>query len=114
MGQVTNDRAIKPYRRMPPGSQPPSLYEPYKSTVLRSPGKPLIALPYTLSEITGPLYGHQSIGETDADLTRQHTGEPLGERIIVTGRVLDSDGRPVRQTLVEVWQCNAAGRYLDP
>jgi len=50
----------------------------------------------------------------DADLTHQHQGEPLGERIVVSGRVLDSDGRPVRHTLVEVWQANAAGRYVDP
>src|SRR5947207_10485054 len=110
MGQLTNTRVIKPYRRMPPGSQPPSLYEPYKSTVLRSPRKPLIALPHTLSEITGPLYGHGSVSETDSDLTRQHSGEPLGERIIVTGRVLDSNGRPVPSALIEIWQANSAGR----
>jgi protocatechuate 3,4-dioxygenase beta subunit len=68
-------------------------------------------LPHTLSEITGPVYGHEDIGETDMDLTRQQTGEPLGERIILSGRVLDEDARPVANTLVEVWQANAAGRY---
>ena len=68
-------------------------------------------LPHTLSELTGPAFGHEAVGELDSDLTRQHSGEPLGERIIVTGRVLDRDGRPVRSTLVEVWQANAAGRY---
>jgi protocatechuate 3,4-dioxygenase beta subunit len=60
------------------------------------------------------MYGGAPIGELDHDLTRQHQREPIGERIIVTGRVLDSGGRPVRNTLVEVWQANAAGRYLDP
>jgi protocatechuate 3,4-dioxygenase, beta subunit len=73
--------------------------------------RPLIRLPHTLSELTGPLYGHNPIGETDNDLTRQHPGEPIGERIVVAGRVMDEDGRPVRRTLVELWQCNAAGRY---
>jgi len=71
----------------------------------------LILLPRRLSELTGPVFGDGQIGALDHDLTRQHAGEPLGERIIVTGRVLDSDGRPVRHTLVEVWQTNAAGRY---
>ena len=69
-------------------------------------------LPHTLSEITGPVYGHEDIGETDNDLTRQHEGEPLGERIIVSGRVLDDNGKPLRHTLIEVWQANAAGRYF--
>jgi protocatechuate 3,4-dioxygenase beta subunit len=69
-------------------------------------------LPHTLSEVTGPVFGHDDISETDNDLTRQHAGEPLGERIIVTGRVLDEDGRPVPHTLMEVWQANSAGRYL--
>jgi protocatechuate 3,4-dioxygenase beta subunit len=68
-------------------------------------------MPQTLSERTGPLYGHGAIRETDHDLTRQHSGEPLGERIIVTGRVVDDGGRPVRNTLIEIWQTNAAGRY---
>ena len=65
--------------------------------MLRAPDKPLILLPHTLSEITGPVYGHDRVGPLDHDLTRQHAGEPLGERIIVTGRVLDGDGRPVPQ-----------------
>jgi protocatechuate 3,4-dioxygenase beta subunit len=68
-------------------------------------------MPQTLSERTGPSYGHDVIRETDHDLTRQHSGEPLGERIIVTGRVADDSGRPVRNTLIEIWQTNAAGRY---
>jgi protocatechuate 3,4-dioxygenase beta subunit len=65
-----------------------------------------------LSEITGPVFGHSDIGENDNDLTRQHSGEPVGERIIVSGRVLDEDDRPVRNALLEIWQANAAGRYL--
>ncbi len=93
-------------------SHPPYLYPDYKSTRLRAPEKPLVISPHTLSEVTGPVYGHGRIGELDNDLTRQHEGEPLGERIIVTGRVLDSDGWPVRNSLIEVWQANAAGRYV--
>ena len=95
-------------------AQPPYLYEPYRSTVQRAPSKPLIPLPQTLSEITGPVYGHDSVTELDADLTRNaaRNGEPLGERIIVTGRVLDEDDRPVPDTLIEIWQANAAGRYI--
>jgi protocatechuate 3,4-dioxygenase, beta subunit len=91
--------------------RPPYLYPPYKSTLIRAPKRPLILLPHRLSELTGPVFGDGQIGPLDHDLTRQHAGEPLGERMIVTGRVLDSDGRPVRNTLVEVWQTNAAGRY---
>ena len=93
-------------------SHPPYLYPDYKSTRLRAPEKPLVISPHTLSEVTGPVYGHGLIGELDNDLTRQHEGEPLGERIIVTGWVLDGDGRPVRNSLIEVWQANAAGRYV--
>ena len=93
-------------------SHPPYLYPDYKSTRLRAPEKPLVISPHTLSEVTGPVYGHGLIGELENDLTRQHEGEPLGERIIVTGRVLDGDGRPVRNSLIEVWQANAAGRYV--
>lgn len=90
---------------------PPYLYPPYRSTLLRAPTRPLVLLPHRLSERTGPVFGDGEIGRLDHDLTRQHGGEPLGERIIVTGRVLDTDGRPVRNALVEVWQTNAAGRY---
>jgi protocatechuate 3,4-dioxygenase, beta subunit len=95
-------------------SHPPYLHEPYRSTVLRAPKKPLIPLPHTLSEITGPVYGHDSVTEIDGDLTRNaaRNGEPLGERIIVTGRVQDEDARPVPNTLIEIWQANAAGRYI--
>ena len=100
------------YRREAEGSQPPYHSPGYRSTILRSPRQPLIIQPHTLSEITGPVYGQERIGPLDADLTRQHPGEPLGERIIVTGRVLDEDGRPQPHTLVEVWQANAAGRYI--
>jgi protocatechuate 3,4-dioxygenase beta subunit len=93
-------------------AQPPYLYPDYVATRLRAPKKPLILLPKTLSDTTGPAYGRGPIGELDNDLTRQHGGEPLGERIIVTGRVTDGDGRPVRDSLIEIWQANAAGRYI--
>jgi protocatechuate 3,4-dioxygenase beta subunit len=90
---------------------PPLLYPDYVGTRLRAPQNPLVLLPAALSELTGPVYGDGALRETDADLTRQHAGEPLGERIVVTGRVLGSDGRPLRGQLVEIWQANAAGRY---
>jgi protocatechuate 3,4-dioxygenase, beta subunit len=94
------------------GSQPRLLYPPYKSTIRRAPEQPLIRIPQTFTDLAAPLFGELPIGPADNDLTRQHAGEPLGERIIVAGRVLDEDGRPVPDTLVELWQCNAAGRYL--
>jgi protocatechuate 3,4-dioxygenase, beta subunit len=106
--------SIQPFERAEDGgdeTQPPYLYPDYRSTESRAPKRPLVILPHTLSELTGPAFGDEAVGELDSDLTRQHAGEPLGERIIVTGRVLDRDGRPVRSTLVEVWQANAAGRY---
>ncbi len=112
MTHLANKRSpFVPYHRHESGTQPESLYRPYRSTLRRAPLKPLIFLPHTLSEVTGPLYGHEDIAETDNDLTHQHAGEPMGERIIVTGNVLDSNGRPVPQTLVEIWQANSAGRY---
>jgi len=70
-----------------------------------------VFLPHTLSEVTGPIFGHETVSAHEDDLTCQHVGQPLGERIVVTGRVLDEDGRPIPNTLVEVWQANAAGRY---
>ena len=99
------------YRRPPAGTHPPNDSPGYGSTALRHPKEPLVIIPHTLSEITGPAYPYGRVQATDNDLTRQHAGEPLGERIIVEGRVLDEDGRPIPKTLVEVWQANAAGRY---
>lgn len=86
----------------------------YKSTTLRGPTKPLIPIRQSLSELTGPVYGHDSVGEFDWDLTKngRHSGEPLGERIVVTGRVMDENSRPLPNTLLEIWQANAAGRYI--
>ena len=93
---------------------PPYLHADYKSTVLRSPSKPLVPLAQTLSELTGPVYGQDALGPLDNDLTKNGAvdGEPQGERIIVTGQVMDEDGRPVPNTLIEIWQTNAAGRYI--
>jgi protocatechuate 3,4-dioxygenase beta subunit len=93
-------------------SHPPLIYPDYKSTVKRNPREALIAIEPTLSEVSGPVYGHAAVVPNDGDLTRQHAGEPLGERIIITGRVVDEDGRPVPGTLIEIWQANAAGRYV--
>lgn len=93
------------------GSQPPLLYPPYKSTVKRAPGQPLIQIPSRLADLAAPVYGYLPIGEADSDLTKQHDGEPQGERIIVSGHVMDEDGRAIPHTLIEIWQCNAAGRY---
>ncbi|HXH06424.1 MAG TPA: protocatechuate 3,4-dioxygenase subunit beta [Vicinamibacterales bacterium] len=93
------------------GTQPPLLHPPYASTMRRAPAEPSIRLPPALADLEVPIYGWWPIGETDNDLTRQHPGEPIGERIIVAGRLVDEDGRPVAGALVEIWQANAAGRY---
>jgi protocatechuate 3,4-dioxygenase, beta subunit len=90
---------------------PPLHYEGYRSTALRYPRNPLVVLPQMLTEVTGPVLGESFVGPEDHDLTARHEGEPIGQRIQVSGRVLDSDGRAVPNTLVEVWQANAAGRY---
>jgi protocatechuate 3,4-dioxygenase, beta subunit len=99
------------YRRSAPGTQPNYLHPPYRSSSRRAPMKPLVFLPHTLSEITGPIFGGDAVSSNEFDLTAQHSGEPLGERIILSGCVMDEDGRPVPHTLVEMWQANAAGRY---
>jgi protocatechuate 3,4-dioxygenase beta subunit len=95
-------------------SQPPYLYEPYHSTAARSPQRPLIPLRQGLSELTGPVYGQDDVLPIDSDLTRNAVGngEPLGERIILVGRVLDENDRPVPNALIEIWQANSAGRYI--
>jgi protocatechuate 3,4-dioxygenase, beta subunit len=99
------------YRPEDETAQPPLLYPGYGSTTLRAPRQPLLLLPQSLTELTGPLLGEGRVTAQDADLTRQHPGEPLGQRIRVLGRVLDEGGRPVPHALLEVWQANAGGRY---
>ena len=102
---------IAPRRPLEPGAHPSPDSPAYRSTALRHPKQPLIVIPQALTELTGPVFGPDGIGPLDHDLTRQHAGMPAGQRIIVSGRVLDEDGRPVPDALVEVWQANAAGRY---
>ena len=110
MADATTVSGLRPYRRSS-GEHPPNDWPAYQSNVLRHPQQPLVVIPQTLSELTGPVYGYGRLEPWDHDLTRQHAGEPLGERIVVEGRVLDEDGRPAPETLVEIWQANAAGRY---
>ncbi|MEC3976273.1 protocatechuate 3,4-dioxygenase subunit beta [Amycolatopsis sp. H20-H5] len=110
MGTPTDLRLPK-YRRDAEGTHPPLGFPGYGSTALRHPKQPLVLMPQLLTEVTGPLLGPGRLGELDNDLTRQHAEEPQGQRIIVTGRLLDGDGRPVRSSLVEIWQANAGGRY---
>lgn len=83
----------------------------YRATEFRHPKQPLIIIPQTLTELTAPVYGHDAIAPTDHDLTVQHAAAPIGQRIVIAGRVLDEDDRPVPHTLIEIWQANAAGRY---
>ncbi len=93
--------------------QPPALTPHYKTSVGRSPRLAMLSLQNSLSEITGPTFGHSDIDPIDNDLIKNYakSGDPIGERIIVHGRVLDENGRPVPNTLVEIWQANAGGRY---
>lgn len=95
-------------------TQPEYLTPGYRSTALRAPKRPLIPMQPQLRNLRAPVYGAEELGELDHDLTRNavQNGAPLGERIVVTGRVLDEGNRPVRNTLIEIWQCNAAGRYV--
>ncbi len=102
---------IQGYARAPAGVHPPLASPEYRSTRLRAPGRPPLRIPPTPTEVTGPVFGYERVGPLDHDLTRQHEGEAIGQRIIVTGRVLDADGRPVPDALIEVWQANASGRY---
>ncbi|WP_406283850.1 protocatechuate 3,4-dioxygenase subunit beta [Embleya sp. NBC_00896] len=109
----TAPQRTDPHARRPPAQRLPDYAFPaYKSTELRSPKQELVIPPSGATESTGPVFGATDVHPLDFDLTGQHIGEPLGERIIVTGRVLDESGRPLRNQLVEVWQANAAGRYL--
>jgi protocatechuate 3,4-dioxygenase beta subunit len=104
---------ILPRYARPHGVHPPLAYPDYRSTLLRAPSRPLVVLPQYLTEVTGPVLGEDRVRDGDGDLTRPpgSIGEAQGQRIVVHGRILDGDGRPVPHTLVEVWQTNAAGRY---
>ena len=101
------------YLREDESAHPASLAPAYASTVKRSPNYPLVRIPQTLTETTGPAAcWDRLMGSALADLTTQHAGAPLGQRIIVSGRVLDENRRPVANTAMEIWQANAAGRYI--
>ena len=96
----------------PAETQPRLDYPPYRSSILRHPTKSLQHADPETIELHSPAFGHMDVHALEADLTIQHNGEPLGERIIVSGRVLDGDGRPVAGQLVEIWQANSSGRYI--
>ncbi|TDC72657.1 protocatechuate 3,4-dioxygenase subunit beta, partial [Streptomyces hainanensis] len=92
----------------------PRDYRPYRSSAFRHPVRPLVAVEGgdpEMAELHGPVFGRTDVTDLDNDLTRQHAGEPLGERITVSGRLLDGTGHPVRGQLIELWQANASGRY---
>jgi protocatechuate 3,4-dioxygenase, beta subunit len=98
--------------RVSDGQEPAYDSPEYRSTSLRAPRRPLLLLPRDLGDRSGPVFGDDAVSEGEADLTSRHHGEPQGQRIVVSGRVLDRDGKPIRNTLVEIWQANAAGRYI--
>lgn len=87
-------------------------YPPYRSSLLRHPTKDLHHADPETIELVSPAFGHREVAPIESDLTLQHSGEPMGQRMVVTGRVLDGDGHPVRSQLVEIWQANAGGRYI--
>ncbi len=99
-------------RRVPAGTHPPYLYPEYKSTPARAPLQPPVPLQQGTAELGVAQFPGSILKPNDMDLTRQSSAEPLGQRIVVSGRVVDEDGKPVRNSLLEVWQCNAAGRYF--
>jgi protocatechuate 3,4-dioxygenase beta subunit len=103
---------LRGYRRPYFDSQPPLLYPGYRSTVKRAPSQPLITVPQTISEVTGPTFSAEDLRPNDFDLTAQHPGAPIGERIVISGRLLDENARPIPNALIEIWQANAAGRYF--
>jgi protocatechuate 3,4-dioxygenase, beta subunit len=107
-----NGLLVPGFRRDNVDADPPHDFPDYQSTRLRAPTRPLTHLPHGLTEVTGPLLGEGLVGEWDHDLTRQHASEPLGERILISGRIVDGDGRGIPHTLVEIWQANASGRYV--
>ena len=95
-------------------TQPPHLYPEYKSTILRSPTRPLVPVAVMLKDLSLPAFGESAIGKYDNDLTKNAriNADPIGERIRVGGKVMDENGRPLKNVLVEIWQANSAGRYI--
>ncbi len=109
---VSSPHNVVSARRRPVAGAHPEPNSPgYRATELRHPKQPLVIIPQTLTELSAPVYGEAAVGPQDHDLTVQHAAPPLGQRIVVSGRVLDEDERPVPHTLIELWQANAAGRY---
>jgi protocatechuate 3,4-dioxygenase beta subunit len=109
---MSGDAELAGFRTPYPASQPEYLHRPYGGTLKRAPLQPPVRIPVTLTEVTGPSFAHVQPGPSSQDMTAGHPGEPLGERIFVGGRVLDENARPMAGVLIELWQCNAAGRYL--
>ncbi|MFL5798205.1 MAG: protocatechuate 3,4-dioxygenase subunit beta [Actinomycetota bacterium] len=109
---MNDDRSVAAPGDVSVDVDPPHRYPSYRSSVLRSPARPLRPLPDGLRDVGAPMFGTDRLAEGDQDLTAGHDGEPQGQRIVVHGRVVDGDGGPVAGTLVEVWQANAGGRYL--
>jgi len=109
---MNQSRVLRPRDR---SANPPQIAPAYKSTILRGPKQPLLAIPETAGDLVGPRFGADAVAGLGADLTRNAAvnGAPLGERVVVAGRLVDEFGRPVRDSLVEIWQANAAGRYVD-
>jgi protocatechuate 3,4-dioxygenase, beta subunit len=107
---------VSRYQALSDADHPPQLSPAYVSSIHRAPQRPLVSIPQTLSELTGPWFGSDAVTELDSDLTRnaRTAGAPLGERLVVHGRLQEEDGRPVAGALIEVWQCNSAGRYPHP
>jgi protocatechuate 3,4-dioxygenase beta subunit len=97
-----------------PALDPPYDYPEYRSTVLRSPKEKLLELPRGALDVPGPLVPKGFVRDGDNDLTRHGKSAPLGEKMILVGRLLDAEGRPIRDSLVEIWQANASGRYHHP
>lgn len=110
--QISREIADLQAAATPGRTHPDRGFVPYRSSTLRHPKRDLVRADPEVIELVSPVYGHSDVADDESDLTIQHAGEPLGERIIVAGRVLDGEGRPVRNQLLEVWQANAGGRYV--
>jgi protocatechuate 3,4-dioxygenase beta subunit len=112
IGALHDDHAERRRAGAPPETGVRVDFAPYRSSVRRHPARALELADPEGAELFAPAFGHRDVDPLEADLTAQHRGEPIGERIVVTGRVVDGEGRPVRRQLVEIWQANAAGRYI--